>query len=101
MYCNLSLFSLVSIMHYTDVFNLPIEVADELTGKLLGRPKSATYRTADLVGLDIVSHALSTLKNGLPSTDLFKKLYDLPTWVLELIKSGALGQKSGKGFYEY
>jgi len=94
------IFSLVSIMHYTDVFNLPIEVADELTGKLLGRPKSATYRTADLVGLDIVSHALSTLKNGLPSTDLFKKLYDLPTWVLELIKSGALGQKSGKGFYE-
>ncbi len=86
-------------MHYTKIFNLPIEIADELTGKLLGRPKSATYRTADLVGLDIVAHALNTLKINLPNCP-FKKLYNLPAWVLELIQSGALGQKSGRGFYE-
>ena len=95
----IGIFSLVSVMHYTEIFNLPIEIVDELTGKLLGRPKSATYRTADLVGLDIISHVLNTLKINLPTCP-FKKLYDLPGWVLELINSGALGQKSGKGFYE-
>lgn len=93
------IYSLITTMYYTEFFRLPLEVADELTGKLLGRPKSATYRTADLVGLDVVGHVLNTLKLGLPEC-VCRSLYDLPSWVSDLIQAGALGQKVGKGFYQ-
>lgn len=95
----IGIFSLLSVIHYTKQFDIPLEVADELTGKLLGRPKSATYRTADIVGLDIMQHAVSTMQSKLKD-DSFHHLFKLPTWVNGLIKDGALGQKAKKGFYE-
>ncbi len=95
----LGIFSLAVTMHYAEFFKIPLEIADELTGKLLGRPKSATFRTGDIVGLDVIGHVLATSKNGFPNC-AFRALYDLPSWVNDLIKLGALGQKVGKGFYQ-
>nr|HPI96956.1 3-hydroxyacyl-CoA dehydrogenase family protein [Gammaproteobacteria bacterium] len=61
--------------------------------------KSATFRTADVVGLDTLNHTVNTMKNGLPD-DPWNQHYQLPEWLQELIKNGALGQKSGAGVYQ-
>jgi len=49
-------FSLLAVMHYAEQLNIPFEVVDKITAKPLGRPKSGTFRTADVVGLDILKH---------------------------------------------
>lgn len=95
----IGIFSLLTTIHFTKSFKLPLEVVDALSGKLIGRAKSATYRTADIVGLDIMEHATATMHHGLVK-DPFHKYFKLPTWVNGLIKDGALGQKTQKGFYE-
>ena len=93
----LGVFSMLVTCYYTQQMNIPLEIVDELTGKKLGRAKSATYRTADLVGLDILSHVVETMKNNL--TDGWEKLYQTPNWIQFLIDEGSLGQKTKKGIY--
>jgi 3-hydroxyacyl-CoA dehydrogenase len=89
-------FSLLVTCHYTEQFNVPLEVVDNLTGVRIGRPKSATYRTLDLVGLDVLSHVIGTMAQ---TQDSWHKLYKPPTWIEALIKQGALGEKTKKGLY--
>lgn len=84
----LGVFGLLSTLKHAEELNIPLEVVDELTGKLIGRPKSATCRTLDLVGLDILSHVVATMGES------------LPPWLQGLIKEGALGAKTKKGLYE-
>lgn len=93
----LGVFSMLVTCYYTEQMNIPLEVVDELTGKKLGRAKSATYRTADLVGLDVLSHVVETMKDSLE--DGWQKLYNTPNWIQNLINSGSLGQKTKKGLY--
>ena len=81
----MGVFSLFITIFYAEKFNIPIEIVDELTGKLLGRPKSATFRTADIVGLDVISHVLKTLKEGLKNCP-YAKIYELPVWIENLIQ---------------
>ena len=71
---------------------------DALTGPLIGRPKSATYRTADVVGLDTLGHVINTMKETLPN-DPWHKYFDAPDWYRGLLEQGALGQKTGRGVY--
>lgn len=91
-------FSMLAACVHTEKFNIPIEVVDKITGSDLGRAKSATYRTADVVGLDTFSHVVNTMLNN--CQDGFEDFYKLPEWVDALIKSGALGQKTKAGFYK-
>ena len=93
----LGVFSMLVTCYYTEQMNIPLEVVDELTGKKLGRAKSATYRTADLVGLDVLSHVVKTMKDNLE--DDWQKLYETPSWIQDLIDNGSLGQKTQKGLY--
>ena len=93
----LGVFSMLVICHYTKKMAIPLEVVDELTGKKLGRAKSATYRTADLVGLDVLSHVVETMKTNLE--DSWEDIYQTPKWIEKLIKKGSLGQKTKKGLY--
>ncbi|WP_151192789.1 acyl-CoA-binding protein [Cysteiniphilum sp. JM-1] len=93
----LGVFSMLATCYYTEKFNIPLEVVDGLTGKKLGRAKSATYRTADVVGLDTFAHVVDTMKNSL--TDGWEKVYQLPNWIHALIEKGAFGQKTKKGLY--
>lgn len=93
----LGVFSMLVTCHYTEKMNIPLEIVDELTGKKLGRAKSATYRTADLVGLDVLSHVIETMKDNLE--DGWQSLYKTPNWIKNLIDNGALGQKTKKGLY--
>jgi len=94
----IGVFSVLATFHYAEKYNIPLEVADQLTGKPLGRPKSATFRTADLVGLDVLSHVARTLEIYLPN-DPWHDVYTMPIWIQDLIKQGALGQKTKKGIY--
>ncbi len=78
---------------------LGIDVVDDLTGRKLGRASSGTYRTADVVGLDTLMHVVRTLQEQLQQ-DPFHSCFDTPDVVSRLIAAGALGSKSGAGFYK-
>jgi len=91
-------FSIVAAFHHTQRLALGFDLVDGLTGPLIGRPKSATYRTADVVGLDTLAHVVNTMKESLPD-DPWHRYFDLPDWYKTLLEGGALGQKSGQGVY--
>ncbi|MDE4940383.1 3-hydroxyacyl-CoA dehydrogenase family protein, partial [Francisella tularensis subsp. holarctica] len=81
----LGVFSMLVTCYYTEQMNIPLEVVDELTVKKLGRAKSATYITADLVGLDVLSHVVETMKDNLE--DVWQKLYNTPNCIQNLINN--------------
>ncbi|MBD1852717.1 3-hydroxyacyl-CoA dehydrogenase/enoyl-CoA hydratase family protein [Leptolyngbya sp. FACHB-711] len=76
-----------------------IEEIDTLTGALMGRPKSATFRTADLVGLDTLLAVLEHLYPALPD-DESREIFQVPEILRKLVSTGTLGAKSGQGFYK-
>jgi len=82
-----------------ETFGLSVDVVDDLTGKKLGRASSGTFRTADVVGLDTMAHVIKTLQDNLKD-DPFFPTYGTPPVLGKLIEQGALGQKSGAGFYK-
>ncbi len=94
----IGVFSILAVCHYAEHYNIGLEVVDALTGKLLGRPKSATFRTADLVGLDVLDHVIATMRNQLIN-DPWHTYFQLPSWLQDIVKQGALGQKTKRGIY--
>lgn len=94
----IGVFGILSVFAQAKKFGLTFELVDELTGSRLGRAKSGTFRTADVVGLDTLAHVVHTMQDQLPD-DPFKAHFDLPDVVQKLIEKGALGQKTGAGFY--
>jgi 3-hydroxyacyl-CoA dehydrogenase len=82
-----------------ETFGLTVDVVDDLTGKKLGRASSGTFRTADVVGLDTMAHVIKTLQDNLKD-DPFYPAYATPPVLQALIQAGALGQKSGAGYYK-
>ena len=95
----IGVFSILSTLHHTAAFGLGFDEVDALTGPLLGRPKSATYRTSDVVGLDTMSHVIKTMADTLPN-DPWKEYFKAPDWLQALIAKGALGQKAGAGIFQ-
>lgn len=94
----IGVFSMAAIMHHTQAFGLGLDLVDALTGPAIGRAKSATYRTADIVGLDTMDHVFKGSAHALPH-DPWRSYYQVPDWLAALLAKGALGQKSGTGFY--
>jgi 3-hydroxyacyl-CoA dehydrogenase len=94
----IGIFSMLATMHHANRFGLGFGLVDALTGPLVGRPKSATFRTADVVGLDILAHVIKTMRSTLPN-DPWHKYFIVPGWLKALIDSGALGQKTRRGIY--
>ena len=94
----IGVFAMLAAMHHTEKFNLGFDTVDGLTGPLIGRPKSATFRTADVVGLDTLAHVIKTMADTLPN-DPWHQYFAAPAWVGALIEKGALGQKTGAGLY--
>ena len=92
-------FSLLATVHHAERLGIGFDVVDALTGTLIGRPRSATFRTADVVGLDTFAHVVNTMKETLPN-DPWHKYYAVPPWLKQLIDQGALGQKTRKGVYQ-
>ncbi len=94
----IGVFSMLAGMHHTEQFGLGFDTVDALTGPAIGRPKSATYRTADVVGLDTMAHVIKTMADTLPD-DPWHAYFKAPKWLAALIEKGALGQKNGAGVY--
>ncbi len=92
-------FSLLATIHHAEQLGIGFDVVDALTGTLIGRPRSATFRTADVVGLDTFAHVVNTMKETLPD-DPWHQYYDTPAWLKALIEQGALGQKTRRGVYQ-
>lgn len=94
----IGVFSLLVSLHHAEKMQLGLDEVDVLTGHLLGRPKSATLRTMDVVGLDTMQHVVNTMQEQLPD-DPWHSLFKLPGWLNRLIEKDCLGQKSGQGIY--
>lgn len=95
----IGVYSMLATLHLTQKLNLKIEEVDKYTGPAMGHPKSATFRTSDVVGLD----TMINVANGLyehASGDEARELFKLPDYLLTMQENKWLGEKTGKGFYE-
>lgn len=92
-------YGIMALFHTVEEMGLTVEEVDKLTGPVLGRPKSATFRTCDVVGLDTLVHVANGLKANCPN-DEEKALFELPTYVSKMVENGWLGSKSKQGFYK-
>jgi len=90
---------MLATMIEADKYGLSYDVVDDLTGKKFGRASSGTFRTADVVGLDTMAHVIKTLQDNLKD-DPFYASYATPAVLAKLMEAGALGQKTGAGFYK-
>ena len=94
----IGVFSILAVMHHTARLGLTFDEVDLLTGPRIGRPKSATFRTADVVGLDTLAHVVGAMQATLPD-DPWHVHFRTPDWLQALIAKGALGQKTRAGVY--
>ncbi|HEU0200759.1 MAG TPA: 3-hydroxyacyl-CoA dehydrogenase NAD-binding domain-containing protein [Burkholderiaceae bacterium] len=95
------IFGMLATIKEAEKYGIPYDVVDDLTGANLGRAKSATFRTADVVGLDTMAHVIKTMQDTLPaSVDPFAAHFATPAVLKALVDKGALGQKAGAGFYK-
>ncbi len=92
-------FSMLATIHHAERLGIGFDTVDALTGSLIGRPRSATFRTADVVGLDTFAHVVNTMRDTLPD-DPWHQYYGVPAWLQGLIDKKALGQKTRKGVYQ-
>lgn len=92
-------FSMMAILKTMPEFGLTPEDVDSLTGKLTGRPKSATFRTADVVGLDTFAKVAKGVQENCPN-DEQSDVFNLPNYVTHMLENGMLGSKTKQGFYK-
>jgi len=95
----IGLFGLVQVLRAFESGEFTIEEIDAITGPALGRPKSASFRTADIAGLDVLGHVAADLAERLPDDDE-RTVFRLPALVEALIARGWIGEKAGQGFYK-
>ena len=96
---HIGLYGLVRILQVLASGRYSIEEIDAITGPATGRPKSATFRTLDIAGLDVVAHVLRNLTERLEDADT-RGAFELPPLVHEMIARGWIGEKAGQGFYK-
>ncbi len=92
-------FSMLSAINQLTALDMTVEEVDACTGPALGWPKSATFRTADIVGLDVLVHVIRNIYENAPD-DESRELYRVPPLIEEMMKRGWLGEKTGSGFYK-
>ena len=92
-------YSIMSLFHAVKELGFTVHEVDKLSGPILGRPKSATFRTCDVVGLDTLVHVANGLKANCPN-DEERSLFELPDYIAKMVENGWLGSKSGQGFYK-
>lgn len=92
-------YSIMALLHLVQKMDLTVEEVDKYTGPVLGRPKSATFRTTDVVGLDTMINVAGGLFNNLPN-DKAHQLFELPDYVKKMQENHWLGDKTKQGFYK-
>ena len=92
-------YSMLNALRLMDTLGMTVEEVDACTGPAVGWPKSATFRTADIVGLDVLVHVVKNIYETAPK-DESRERYKVPAMVEEMVKRGWLGDKTGQGFYK-
>ncbi|TDP60918.1 3-hydroxyacyl-CoA dehydrogenase/enoyl-CoA hydratase family protein [Flavobacterium dankookense] len=95
----IGIFGIQSLFHQVKEMGLTIEEVDKLTGPVIGRPKSATFRTVDVVGLDTLVHVANGIYDNCPN-DEAHDLFKLPDFINKMMENKWLGSKTGQGFYK-
>ena len=95
----IGIFGIQSLFHQVKEMGLTVEEVDKLTGPVIGRPKSATFRTVDVVGLDTLVHVANGIYENCPN-DEAHELFKLPEFVSKMMENKWLGSKTGQGFYK-
>lgn len=93
------IFGIQSLFHQVKDLGLSVEEVDKLTGPVIGRPKSATFRTVDVVGLDTLVHVANGIYENCPD-DEAHELFKLPDFINTMMENKWLGSKTGQGFYK-
>lgn len=91
-------YGIMALFHLVEELGLTVEEVDRLTGPVLGRPKSATFRTADVVGLDTLVHVAKGVGENCPN-DEQNATFALPNYLQQMVEKNMLGSKTGKGFF--
>jgi len=91
--------NIMSLFHLVKELNLTVEEVDSLSGPIIGRPKSATFRTCDLVGLDTLIHVANGVYKNCPNDEM-RNSFKLPNYIKHLSDNNWLGDKTNKGFYK-
>jgi 3-hydroxyacyl-CoA dehydrogenase len=92
-------FSMLNALRLMTSLGMTIEEVDACTGPAVGQPKSATFRTADIVGLDVFIHVVKNIYETVPN-DESREIYKIPPFIEEMARRGWLGDKTGQGFYK-
>lgn len=92
-------FSIQALFHTVKDMGLTVEQVDKLTGPVMGRPKSATFRTCDVVGLDTLVHVANGVKANCPD-DERRDVFEIPDYVSKMVENNWLGSKTKQGFYK-
>jgi len=95
----IGMFSMMSIFQIMEELSLSIDEVDALTGPLMGRPKSATFRTADVVGIDTMVKVANGIHQNCPN-DEARDTFIVPAWLQKLVDNNWLGDKTGQGFFK-
>ncbi|MCT4602158.1 MAG: 3-hydroxyacyl-CoA dehydrogenase/enoyl-CoA hydratase family protein [Marinifilum sp.] len=92
-------YSMMAVFHLIDEFGFTVEEIDKLTGPIIGRPKSATFRTCDVVGLDTLVFVAQNLQKALPHDEAIE-VFQIPEFIQHMMGNQWLGSKTGQGFYK-
>ncbi len=95
----IGVFSIMSIFNLMEKIGLSIDEVEALTGLIIGRPKSATFRTADVVGIDTLVKVAKGVADNCPN-DEAKEAFNLPNWLGKVVENNWLGDKTGQGFFK-
>lgn len=95
----IGIFSIMSLFHTVKEMDLTVEEVDKLTGPVIGRPKSATFRTVDVVGLDTLVHVANGIAQNCKDDERLE-LFKLPDFISTMVDNKWLGSKTGQGFYK-
>ncbi|WP_143304853.1 3-hydroxyacyl-CoA dehydrogenase/enoyl-CoA hydratase family protein [Chitinophaga vietnamensis] len=92
-------YSIMAIFHIMQEMGLGIDEIDALTGPVIGRPKSATFRTADVVGIDTLVRVANGVKDNCPNDEAIS-IFQIPAFLQKVVDNNWLGDKTGQGFYK-
>ncbi len=93
----IGVFAIMSVLQVAEEMGLTVDEVDRLTGPVIGKPKSATFRTSDVVGLDTLVHVVKNLQEALPEE---KDYFKLPPYIEKMLEQNMLGEKTKQGFYK-
>jgi 3-hydroxyacyl-CoA dehydrogenase len=95
----IGVFGIMAIFQLVEKMGLTIDEVDALTGPIIGRPKSATFRTADVVGIDTLVKVAKGVYDNCPN-DEHREVFQIPSWLNKVVENNWLGDKTGQGFFK-